>query len=247
MGLCFVFVIVYPAIDIKEGKCVRLLKGLESEVTVFNDSPLLQAKKFESVGLTNLHIVDLDGAFSAQPKNLLIVREIVEKTKLKVQLGGGIRSFEQIKYWLDSGIETVILGTKAFEDLNFLEVVCRMYPYRISVSLDAKEGILATHGWVKSSGIHVLDFIKSISKLEICSLVYTDIATDGTLAGPNFKMLEVVCAASPFQIIASGGVGCVEHLESIKKINNIKGAIVGRAFYDGKISLDQLLQFNYAA
>ncbi|MCX7709817.1 MAG: 1-(5-phosphoribosyl)-5-[(5-phosphoribosylamino)methylideneamino]imidazole-4-carboxamide isomerase [Clostridia bacterium] len=233
--------ILYPAIDMKDGKCVRLLQGRFDEVTVYSENPVEMAEKWESTGAQYLHVVDLDGARSGEPKNLTVVSEIASKLKIPVQLGGGIRTMETIQSILGKGIERVILGTSAVKSPELVKEALKTYGNRIVIGIDAKDGMVAIEGWEKTSDFTAVDFAKKMRDLGAKTIIYTDIATDGMLAGPNLKAMEEIVKATGIDIIASGGVSKVEDIKNLKG-TGVAGAIIGKALYTGNIDLKEALE-----
>ena len=234
--------IILPAIDIKGGKCVRLFKGDFNKVREYKKSPLEQAKIFISFGFKNLHIVDLDGAKSGRSINKSVIHEICKLGSLKIQVGGGIRSTEQIKELLDFGIDKVILGTKAIEDKKFLLDALNKFENKIALSLDAKGGFLASSGWTKKTNIQVEEYIKDIKDFKISRIIFTDINKDGTKTGPNLDQTLFLSSMTRIPFIISGGISSIDEIITIKNKNpkNIEGIIIGKAIYDGNIDLQKL-------
>ncbi len=233
---------IFPAIDIKDKKCVRLAKGDFDNKTEYKISPLEQAGKYKDHGFKNLHIVDLDGALTGQTVNIDIIEEIVSKYDLKIEIGGGIRNFENIQKYLDAGVEKVILGTAAIRDKNFLKEACKKFPGNIALGLDAKDGYLSVSGWKENSKIMTLDFLTQVNDYGASRLIYTDINRDGLKMSPNFEETEKVANLSNCSVIISGGVSSIDDIKKAKELNNknIEGIIVGKAIYDGDIKLDEL-------
>ncbi len=233
-----------PAIDLLNGKCVRLNQGNYNEVTKFNSDPVKQAQVWESQGAKRLHLVDLDGAKTGEPINDLIIKEIKKSIKIPIQLGGGIRSLYRAKELFGIGIDRIILGTIAIEKPELVKDLSREYPNRVAVGIDAKDGMVATRGWLKQSEISSLDLAKQFNDLELAAVISTDIATDGTLKGPNVQALREIAEISLNPVIASGGIGSVADLISLANFEHegIKGIIVGRALYDGSISLKEAIK-----
>jgi len=230
----------FPAIDLKEGKCVRLFKGDMNKATIFNDSPAKQAKEFEDLGFKYLHIVDLDGAIAGESKNEESVREILKNISIPAQLGGGIRTLEQIEKWLNIGISRVILGTIAAKNPEIVKESCKKFPGKIVVGIDAKNGFVATEGWVDTSEIKAVDLAKKYEDAGVEAIIYTDISKDGTLTGPNIEETKVLAQNIKIPVIASGGVSCDKDISNIKELEQygVTGAIVGRALYDKKVSIE---------
>ena len=233
---------IFPAIDIKDKKCVRLIKGDFENKTEYEVSPIDQAGKYKDHGFKNLHIVDLDGALTGVTVNLDIIQEIVKKYDLKIEIGGGIRNFESIQKYIDAGVEKVILGSAAIKDKNFLKEACRKFPNKIALGLDAKDGYLSVSGWKENSKQLTLDFLKEVNDFGASRLIYTDINRDGTKQSPNFEETEKVADKSNCPVIISGGVSSIDDIKKAKELNNknIEGIIVGKAIYDGDIKLEEL-------
>jgi phosphoribosylformimino-5-aminoimidazole carboxamide ribotide isomerase len=233
---------IFPAIDIKEMKCVRLVKGDFENKTEYETSPVEQAGKYKAHGFKNLHIVDLDGALTGETVNLNIIREIITKFDLKVEVGGGIRSFENIQKYTDSGVEKVILGSAAIKDKNFLKEACEKFPDKIALGLDAKDGYLSVSGWKEDSNQSTLKFLRDVNDYGVSRLIYTDINRDGTKQSPNLEETSKVAEISKCPIIISGGVSSIDDIKKAKNLKNIEGIIVGKAIYDGDIKLEELVK-----
>ena len=235
---------IFPAIDIKDKKCVRLVKGDFDSKTEYKMSPIEQAEEYKDHGFKNLHIVDLDGALTGETVNLNIIQEIVTKFDFKVEIGGGIRNFESIKRYSDSGVEKVILGSAAIKNKNFLKEACQKFPDKIALGLDAKDGYLSMSGWKENSNQLTLDYLKEVNDYGASRLIYTDINRDGMKQSPNFEETSKVADVSDCPVIISGGVSSIEDIKKAKELNNhnIEGIIVGKAIYDGDIKLDQLVK-----
>jgi len=233
---------IFPAIDIKDKKCVRLIKGDFENKTEYEISPIDQAGKYKDHGFKNLHIIDLDGALTGKTVNLDIIQEIVGKYDLKIEIGGGVRTLESIKKYVDAGVEKVILGSAAIKNKEFLKDACIKFKNKIALGLDAKDGNLSVSGWKENLNIKTLDFLKEVNDFGISRLIYTDINRDGTKASPNFDETVKIATASKFPIIISGGVSSINDIKKAKELNNknIEGIIVGKAIYDGDIKLDEL-------
>ena len=233
---------IFPAIDIKDKKCVRLIKGDFNNKTEYETSPIDQAGKYNDHGFKNLHIVDLDGALSGNIVNLDIIQEIVSEYDLRVEVGGGIRSIDSIKTYVDSGVDKVILGSAAIKDKEFLKEACAKFKNKIALGLDAKDGILSISGWKENLNIKTLDFLEEINDFGVSRLVYTDINKDGTKTSPNFDETIKIAEISACPVIISGGVSSIKDIQKTKELNNknIEGIIVGKAIYDGDIKLDEL-------
>ena len=233
---------IFPAIDIKDKKCVRLVKGDFDNKTEYEMSPVDQAGKYMDHGFKNLHIVDLDGALTGKTVNLEIIREIVKKFNFKIEIGGGIRSFDSIKQYTDVGVEKVILGSAAIKDKNFLKEACLKFPNKIALGLDAKDGFLSVSGWKENSNKLTIDFLKEVNEYGISRLIYTDINRDGTKQSPNFDETSKVANISKCPVIISGGVSSIDDIKKAKDLKNIEGIIVGKAIYDGDIHLKDLVK-----
>lgn len=235
--------IIFPAIDLKNGQCVRLFKGNMEKVTIFNDNPAAQAKEFESFGFKYLHIVDLDGAIAGKSANEQSVREILKSVTIPTQLGGGIRSIAAIEKWLELGVSRVILGTIAAKNPELVIEACQKFPGKIVVGIDAKEGKVATEGWVKTSEITVLELAKKFEDSGVEAIIYTDIARDGTLAGADFVGTRDLAQSLRIPVIASGGISSLKDVLQIKTLeeDGVIGAVVGRAIYDKKIDAKDLI------
>jgi len=232
--------IIFPAIDIKGGKCVRLLKGDFNKITEYEKSPVEQAKEFCDLGLNNLHLVDLDGTLSKQSVNEKIIKNICKINNIKIQTGGGIRSIDHIKKLLDLGIDKVIIGTAAVENTKFLKEACDKFDNKIALSLDVRNGYIAIAGWKKQTDILASDFIKKIKNTKISRIIYTDIYKDGTKAGPNIEETINFSNLTKVPVVISGGISSIKDVLSIKKYANIKGVIIGKAIYDGNIDIKNL-------
>ena len=233
---------IFPAIDIKDKKCVRLVKGDFDKKTEYEMSPVEQAGKYKDHGFKNLHIVDLDGALTGETINLNIIQEIVIKFDLKIEIGGGIRNYESIKKYTEAGVEKVILGSAAIKDKNFLKEACEKFPNKIALGLDAKDGYLSVSGWKENSNQLTLDYLKEVNEYGVNRLIYTDINRDGMKQSPNFDETSRVAEISNCPVIISGGVSSIDDIKKAKTLNNIEGVIVGKAIYDGDIKLDELVK-----
>ena len=231
---------IFPAIDIKDKKCVRLIKGDFTNKTEYEISPSDQARKFKDYGFKNLHIVDLDGALIGETVNIEIIKQIVIKSDLKVEIGGGVRNFESIKKYIDVGVDKVILGSAAIKDKNFLKKSCEKFPNKIALGLDAKDGYLSVSGWKENSNQLTLDYLKEVNNYGVSRLIYTDINRDGMKQSPNFDETSRVAEISSCPVIISGGVSSINDIKKAKSLNNIEGIIVGKAIYDGDIKLEDL-------
>ena len=233
---------IFPAIDIKAKKCVRLVKGDFNNKTEYETSPIDQAGKYKDHGFKNLHIVDLDGALTGNTVNLDIIKEIVGKYDLKIEVGGGVRSIDSIKKYVDLGVEKVILGSAAIKNKEFLKEACTKFKKKIALGLDAKDGNLSVSGWKENLNTKTLDFLKEVNDFGVSRLIYTDINKDGTKASPNFNETVKIAGMSKCPVIISGGVSSINDIKKAKELNNknIEGIIVGKAIYDGDIKLEEL-------
>ncbi|MGI9390874.1 MAG: 1-(5-phosphoribosyl)-5-[(5-phosphoribosylamino)methylideneamino]imidazole-4-carboxamide isomerase [Boseongicola sp.] len=233
--------ILYPAIDLKDGQCVRLLKGDMAAATVFSDDPGAQAKAFQDAGAEWLHLVDLNGAFAGEPVNASAVEAVLSRTSIPSQLGGGIRNLDQVETWLQKGIARVILGTVAVENPDLVREAAKAFPGKIAVGLDARGGFLATRGWSEDTTMKVNDLAKAYEDAGVDAIIYTDIDRDGVMDGPNIPATEALARAVSIPVIASGGVSSIDDLRRLRDTNVISGAISGRAIYDGAIDLKEAL------
>lgn len=233
-----------PAIDLKQGKCVRLKQGDMAQVTVFNDNPAAQAESFASQGAEWIHIVDLDGAFAGKPVNAQAVENILNAVDVKIELGGGIRTLETIQMWLDKGVARVILGTIALRDPDFVKQACREFPGRIAVGIDAKDGFVAVEGWAEKSGITAVDLARQFESAGVSAIIYTDVARDGVLQGPNLAATVQLATAVSTPVIVSGGISSLDDIRACKKEeqNNIAGVIAGRAVYDNRFTVREAVR-----
>ena len=235
--------ILFPAIDLKDGNCVRLYKGEMSQATVFNDDPAAQALAFEEAGAEWVHLVDLNGAFAGQPVNGAAVDAILGALSVPAQLGGGIRDLATIEAWLEKGLARVILGTVAVENPDLVREAAKAFPGQVAVGLDARNGLVATRGWAKETDMQVVDLARAFEDAGIAAIIYTDIERDGAMAGPNIAATQALARAVSVPVIASGGVSSMEDLLALRDTGVIAGAISGRALYDGAIDLrDALLK-----
>ena len=233
---------IFPAIDIKDKKCVRLVKGDFDNKTEYEMSPVEQARKYKDHGFKNLHIVDLDGALTGETVNQDIIKDIVFKFDLKVEIGGGIRNLDSVQKYIDAGAEKVILGSAAIKDKNFLKEACEKFPNKIALGLDAKDGYLSVSGWKENSNQLTLDYLKEVNEFGVSRLIYTDINRDGTKQSPNFEETQRVANNSSCPVVISGGVSSINDIKKSKSLNNIEGIIVGKAIYDGDIKLEELVK-----
>ncbi len=232
--------LILPAIDLRNGKCVNLVQGRAEEETIFSDQPIEMAKRWEAEGAEYLHLVDLDGAFHGTSENLQIVREIVEAIQIPVQLGGGIRTLERLDLVVNLGVARAILGTAALKNPVLVEHACRKYGAQIAVGIDAKDELVATEGWLKVSHKPAIEFAKEMQNLGVLTIIYTDIKSDGMLKGPNMEATRAVVEAVEIDVVASGGITSGEDLKTLKSIG-ASGAIIGRALYTGDLDLQSAL------
>lgn len=233
--------IIFPAIDLKDRKCVRLYKGDFNKTTIFNSSPFNQALEFQKKGFTHLHLVDLDGALKGKSKNKKIIIKIIKKTSLNVQLGGGIRTLKQISFWIKSGVSTVIVGTMAIQNPKILKKACSIFPGQIAVALDVRKNSLAMQGWVSQTKISIFDYIKKLQDFGVSKIIYTDIDRDGTKKGLNFKNINKLISITKIPLIVSGGVSKLVEVKKLKKLN-LNGVIIGKAIYDRSLNLNYLIK-----
>ena len=233
---------ILPAIDIKDKKCVRLIKGDFNNKTEYGTSPVEQAKNYKDHGFENLHIVDLDGALKGEIVNLDIIQDIVGKFDLKIEVGGGIRNTYSIQKYIDAGVEKVILGSAAIKNKIFLKEACEKFPNKIALGLDAKDGYLSVSGWKENSNQLTLDYLKEVNDYGVSRLIYTDINRDGMKQGPNFDETLKVAELSNCPVIISGGVSSIDDIKKGKTLKNIEGIIVGKSIYDGDIKLEELVK-----
>ena len=231
--------ILFPAIDLKDGQCVRLFQGDMDQVTVFGDDPAAQARDFAAAGAKWLHVVDLNGAVSGRPVNEDAVTAILDAVDIPVQLGGGIRDRDTIEFWLERGVRRVILGTIAVRDPALVEQASRKHPGRVAVGIDARDGMVAVEGWTETSATTALDLAKRFRDSGLAVIIYTDISRDGAMQGPNIEAMVELARAISVPVIASGGVSSMADLEALKKAGQglLQGVISGRALYDGRIDL----------
>ena len=235
--------IILPAIDLKDGKCVRLRQGKADDVTVYGDDPALQARDWREQGGQELHVVDLDGAFAGTPRHVETIRRIIEAFDGPVEVGGGLRTPEAIAAVLDAGATRAIIGSAALEDPGLLSKMVELYGERIAVGIDARDGLVQTRGWVETSSVKAVDLAAAVAKIGVKTIIYTDTATDGMLAGPNLSQMAAICDAAPTcSITASGGVSSVYDVQNLKALerSNLRSAIVGKALYDGKTTLREM-------
>jgi phosphoribosylformimino-5-aminoimidazole carboxamide ribotide isomerase len=233
--------IIIPAIDLKGGRCVRLTQGKKDAETVFSDNPVDVAKSWEDQGADYLHVVDLDGAFEGVPKNLAVVEQIIKEVKIPLEFGGGLRTTHSIKTLLDLGADRVIVGTKAIDSPSWVDELCKKFPGRIAVGIDARNGKVAVKGWTSVCEWTAVAFAREIEKASPCALIFTDISKDGMLQGPNIASLKELLMAVKTQIIASGGISSLKDIEALSQLP-IAGMIIGKALYTGHIKFSEAKQ-----
>ena len=227
---------VIPAIDVKDGRCVRLRQGDMAAETVYSDDVAGMARRWEEAGARMIHLVDLNGAVEGEPKNFPHIEAVRKAVGVEVQVGGGIRTLSMVRQYLNAGVSRIVLGTAALTDRKLLDDACGEFPRRILLGLDARDGLVAVKGWTSVSETTAVDLLKQLSGYPIGAVIYTDIARDGMLGGPNLIALGEIAARSPFPVIASGGISRIEDLQAVKSLGpQVVGAIVGKAFYDGKL------------
>jgi len=235
--------IVFPAIDLKDGRCVRLRQGAMDDATIYNDDPAAQARTFEAAGAQWLHVVDLDGAISGQPKNASAVAAILKSVSMPVQLGGGIRDRARIESWLEAGVRRVVLGTAAIANPDLVREAARAHPGRIVVGIDARKGKVAVDGWTRATETTARELADALAGVGVAAIVYTDIDRDGVLGGPNIEATAALAKGLPVPVIASGGVSTIDDITALRAYgkDGIAGVIVGRAIYDGRVDLKRAL------
>lgn len=235
--------LVIPAIDLKDGRCVRLRQGDLNQQTVYSEDPAATAARWQELGGRLLHVVDLNGAVDGRPRNVSSIEQIVNAVSIPVQVGGGIRSMDTVRFYVSQGVQRLIVGTSALDDPTFLQQACKEFPGRILVGIDAREGKVAMHGWTEVSGTSATDLVRRLTDYPLAGIVYTDIAKDGMLAGPNLAALREMVDCAPVPVIASGGITCVDDLRAIQSLGpRVAGAIVGKALYDGKLDLKEAIR-----
>ncbi len=234
--------LIIPAIDLKDGQCVRLKQGDMQQATVYSSDPAAMARKWQDEGASLLHVVDLNGAFEGQPKNLAQVEAIAAAVSIPIEVGGGIRSLDTVRMYLGVGARRIVMGTTALKHREVLEEILEVFPERVVVSIDAKNGMVATDGWKTVTGIAASEAVKSLAGLAISAVIYTDIARDGMMEGPNMSSLKLIVDASPVPVIASGGITSIEDIIAIKALGpRIEGVVLGKALYEGKINLRKVI------
>lgn len=237
--------LIIPAIDLKEGKCVRLEQGLMDKATVYSDDPATTAKHWEAQGAELLHVVDLDGAFAGVPKNLDGIKAIRAAIKIPIEVGGGIRDMSTIETLVAIGIDRVILGTAAIEDPEFVRYACNEFPERVIVGIDAKDGMVAIKGWAETTKVEAIDLAKKMQEYGVIAIIYTDIKRDGMLSGPNIEATQALARALHIPVIASGGVHTMKDIETLLAIRHsgVSGVIIGKAIYSGSLDLKEAITF----
>jgi len=233
---------IIPAIDLKNGQCVRLEQGRKDAVTVYSGDPSATAKKWESCGAKVLHVVDLDGAFTGSQKNFSRILEIRKAVNMVIEVGGGIRDISTVDKLISAGINRVIIGTSAIEDAGFVIDACNKFPGKILIGIDAKDGKVAVKGWEEVSSIDAMELAKRVEMIGVAGIIYTDISRDGMLTGPNLPALEVMVKAVNIPVIASGGIANIEDIRNLLKIKNLWGAITGKAIYSGSLDLKEAIE-----
>jgi len=233
--------IIYPAIDIKDGNCVRLKQGRMEDETVFSVEPFKQARIWENAGFQWIHVVDLNGAVEGKPKNIYAVQKIIHAVKIPVQLGGGIRDVQTAESWLEAGVSRLILGTIAIEAPKVVQELCKKFPGKIAVGIDAKEGMVATRGWIRKTKTKAIDLAKQLADIGVVAIIYTDIDRDGLMGGPNIIETLELAQEVKIPVIISGGISSAEDVRRIKETGKIEGAVIGRALYNGAIDLAEVL------
>ncbi len=234
--------LIIPAIDLKNGQCVRLLQGKKDAVTTYSDDPAATAKRWEACGARLLHIVDLDGAFAGIQKNLDAIIKIRKSVKIALQVGGGIRKIGNIIKLFSAGIDRIIVGTAAIEDPEFVTYSCRKYPGRVLTGIDAKEGMAAIRGWEEVTSLNARELARRLEIIGAAGIIYTDISRDGMLSGPNIEAVREIVESVRIPVIASGGVSCIEDIKNLKQIKNLWGVITGKAIYSGALDLKEAIE-----
>ena len=238
--------IIIPAVDIKDGQCVRLRQGIVSDKTIFSNKPEEMAKRWYEYGAERLHVIDLDGAFCGRPENIDIIEKIVKELPIPVEVGGGIRDIETIRLYMEIGVRYVILGTVAIDMPDILVEACYRYPKKIILGIDAKDGRVSVEGWTKGVEVSPLEIVQRFEKYDIASIIYTDIKRDGMKVGPNIEAIKELASSTDIPVIASGGVGDIKDIKRILPLSiyGVEGIIVGRALYDGDVDLKQAIKLT---
>lgn len=232
--------LIIPAVDIKGGRCVRLVQGRADEETVYADDPVSVAKRWEAEGAKLLHVVDLDGAFEGRPVHTPLIKRILAETGLRVEVGGGIRTDETVADLLGAGVERVVIGTKALESPDWVKALCQAHPMRIAVGIDARDGMVAVKGWTAVSKVPAVTLAEGLEGLSLAAIIFTDISRDGMLEGPNIESIRRFLAATRHPVVASGGISSLENVKELKKLP-LSGLIVGKALYTGALSLAEAI------
>jgi phosphoribosylformimino-5-aminoimidazole carboxamide ribotide isomerase len=236
--------LVIPAIDLKDGQCVRLLQGKKDAVTTYSDDPAATAKQWEYCGARLLHIVDLDGAFAGNQKNVDAIIKIRKSVKIALQVGGGIRKIGDVMKLISAGIDRIIIGTAAIEDPEFVTYSCNKYPGRVLIGIDAKDGMAAIRGWVEVTSFSARELAKRLELIGIAGIIYTDISRDGMLSGPNIEATREIVESVKIPVIASGGVSCMDDIKNLMQIKNLWGVITGKAIYSGTLDLKEAIKIT---
>lgn len=234
--------IIIPAIDLKDGKCVRLLQGKKEEVTVYSDDPPAMAKHWQELGGELLHVVDLDGAFTGEQHNFSKIKAIREAIDIPIEVGGGIRDIDRIEKLIDLGVDRTIIGTSAAKDPDMVREACKKYPGKVLVGIDAKDGKVAVKGWVEVTKLDAIEFAKQMQDAGVAGIIYTDISRDGMLTGPNIEAMATMVKSVEIPVIASGGVSKLDDIKSLMQINNLWGVITGKALYSGAMDLREAIK-----
>lgn len=234
--------IIIPAIDLKDGKCVRLLQGRKEDITVYSDNPVEVALKWQSLGASLIHIVDLDGAFTGEQKNIHSIKNIIQSVQIPIQLGGGIRDIKRIDFILNLGIKRVIIGTSAIENPHMVKEASKLFGDSIFVGIDAKNGFAAVKGWVQLTEIRAIELAKKMQDYGASGIIYTDISKDGMLIGPNIEATQQLVSSIDIPVVASGGVSSIEDIKALNKIEKLWGVITGKALYTGAINLKEAIE-----
>ncbi len=240
--MVYYFMIIIPAIDLKDGNCVRLTQGKKDAQTVYSRDPVATAKKWESNGAKLLHIIDLDGAFSGNQKNLEAIIKIRKAIKIQIQVGGGIRDIGNVLNLFSAGINRIIIGTKAIEDPEFLTYLCNKYPGKILIGIDAKNGMVAIKGWEEVTQVSAIDLAKRLEMVGAAGIIYTDISRDGMMIGPNIEATRDMVESVKIPVIASGGISSIDDIKNLMKIKNLWGVITGKAIYTGSLDLKEAIR-----
>ncbi|MDJ0914415.1 MAG: 1-(5-phosphoribosyl)-5-[(5-phosphoribosylamino)methylideneamino]imidazole-4-carboxamide isomerase [Desulfobacterales bacterium] len=241
--------IVIPAVDIKNGKCVRLLQGRMDQVTVFSDDPTAMANKWESVGAELIHVVDLDGAVQKSPQNIKTIKRIVDRLHIPIQVGGGIRDVNTIEMYLESGVQRVVIGTAAIRHPELIKNACRKFPNRIVIGIDARNGLVAIEGWVQTTQIQAVELASQFEDCGVAAINFTDIQRDGMMTGPNIEQTQRLAEQISIPVVASGGVSSLKDIENLLPLEKVgvTGVITGKALYDGRLDLKAAIQLTQSS